>query len=89
MGSVNTVKRKVNRGGWTKRYGRANEGATGSREGSGRSSEQVGKGYREKKIDKSDKTMRTSATVSIDGRREETKPNSMGSEEGERGGKGF
>lgn len=43
-------------------------------EGSGRSSEQVGKGYREKKIDKRDKTMRTSATVSIDGRREETKP---------------
>lgn len=33
MGSVNTVKRKVNRGGWTKRYGRANEGATGSRGG--------------------------------------------------------
>lgn len=33
--------------------------------------------------------MRTSATVSIDGRREETKPNSMGSEEGERGEKGF
>lgn len=33
--------------------------------------------------------MRTSATVSIDGRREETKPNSMGSEEEERGGKGF
>lgn len=44
---------------------------------------------REKKIDKRDKTMRMSATVSIDGRREETKPNSMGSEEGERGGKGF
>lgn len=58
-------------------------------EGSGRSSEQVGKGNREKKIDKSDKTMRTSTTVSIDGRREETKPNSMGSEEGERGGKDF
>lgn len=58
-------------------------------EGSGRSSEQVEKGYRKKKIDKRDKTMRTSATVSIDGRREETKPNSMGSEEEERGGKGF
>lgn len=58
-------------------------------EGSGRSSEQVGKGYREKKIDKRDETMRTSATVSIDGRREETKPNSMGSEEEEREGKGF
>lgn len=56
-------------------------------EGSGRSSEQVGKGNREKKIDKRDETM--SATVSIDGRREETKPNSMGSEEEERGGKGF
>lgn len=35
------------------------------------------KGYREEKIDKRDETTRTNAMVSIDGRREETKPNSM------------
>lgn len=64
------------------RYGCANEGVTGSWGGEGRwqreeQRSRFGRGIERKKIDKRDKTTRTNAMVSIDGRREETKPNSM------------